>query len=334
MKNVSLRPYPHASSFRKLAAAAWVAPREPNVYGSIAVRAAPLVAWLERQSEQEGIRVTVTHAVVRAVAMVLARHPDANGFVRFGQLVLREHVDVYVHVLLREPVGGTIGGADLSGLCLRHADRLTPSAIARELHHAVDAKRQGRDPELVRTRRDTAWMPGWLLRLGLRLAELLQYGLNLRTDWLGIPRDPVGSAEVSSVGMFGIQTAYGPFFPLSRNAIAVVAGAVEDAVVAVDGQPVVTPMLTLNATFDHRVIDGFHAAVLTREVRQLLEHPELLDLDPADTRVPDARATITVGRAAPSEPAQRSLAGSGTDPEGWMPEESSGRIIRKNHPEE
>ena len=75
-----------------------------------------------------------------------------------------------------------------------------------------------------------------------------------------------------------------------------VAGAVEDEVIAIDGKPVVTPMLTLNATFDHRVIDGFHAAVLTREVRQLLEHPALLDLEPADTRIPDARAEIQVGR--------------------------------------
>jgi hypothetical protein len=33
-------------------------------------------------------------------------------------------------------------------------------------------------------------------------------------------------------------------------------------------------------------------------VRQLLEHPTLLELDPADTRIPDARAALSVGRAA------------------------------------
>ena len=61
---------------------------------------------------------------------------------------------------------------------------------------------------------------------------------------------------------------------------------------------------TLNATFDHRVIDGFHAAVLTREVRQLLEHPELLGLEPEDARIPDARAILSVGRRSPAtEPA-------------------------------
>ena len=303
MKNVALRPYPHASSFRKLAAAAWSAPREPNVYGSVAVRAAPLLAWLEARNASAPHRLTVTHAVVRAVAMVLARHPDANGLVRFGRLLLREHVDIYVHVLVRQGPGAPIGTADLSGVCLRDADRLRVADVARRVEEAVEAKRSGHDPELARTRRDTAWMPGWLLRLGLRAAEFLQYGLNLRTDWLGVPRDPVGSAEVSSVGMFGIQTAYGPFFPLARNAIAVVAGAVEDAVVAVDGAPVVTPVLTLNATFDHRVIDGFHAAVLTREVRQLLEHPELLDLDPVDARIPDARAELRVALPAEVTPA-------------------------------
>jgi len=299
MKNLNLQPYKTASSFRKLAAAAWTAPREPNVYGSVGVRAQPLLDWLDARSEAEGIRLTVTHAVVRAVAMVLRRHPDANALVRFGQLHLREDVDIYVHVLLREKPGDRIGEADLSGTCLRRADRLSTVDIARAIEAAVEAKRSGHDPELVRTRRDTRWMPGWLLRLGLRLAELLQYGLNLRTDWLGVPRDPVGSAEVSSVGMFGIRTAYGPFFPLARNAIAVVAGAVVDEVVADNGTAVVTPVLTLNATFDHRVIDGFHAAVLTREVRQLLEHPELLDLSAEDARIPDARAALSVGRPPP-----------------------------------
>lgn len=269
------------------------------------VRAQPLLDWLAKRSEAEGVRLTVTHAVVRAVAMVLKRHPDANALVRFGQLHLRRDVDIYVHVLLREHPGGRIGEADLSGSCLRQADRLSTADIARAIEAAVQAKRSGQDPELVRTRRDTRWMPGWMLRLGLRIAELLQYGLNVRTDWLGVPRDPVGSAEVSSVGMFGIRTAYGPFFPLSRNAIAVVAGAVVDEVVAEDGEAVVTPMLTLNATFDHRVIDGFHAAVLTREVRLLLEHPELLDLAPEDARIPDARATLSVGR----DPSAASLPG-------------------------
>lgn len=301
MRNVALRPYRHATSFRRLAAAAWIAPREPNVYGSVDVRAGPLLSWIEsKNAELDGVdgapRITVTHTVVRAVAMVLARHPDANAFVRFGRLYLRDDVDIYVHVLLREGPGAGIGGADLSGLCLRRCDRLRPVEIARQLAEAVQHKRSGRDPELRRARRDTAWMPAELLRVGLRLAELLQYGLNLRTDWLGVPRDPVGSAEVSSVGMFGVRTAYGPFFPLSRNAIAVVAGAVEDDVIAVDGRAVVAPTLTLNATFDHRVIDGFHAAVLTREVRGILEHPELLDLDPGDARIPDARAVIRVGR--------------------------------------
>ena len=305
MKNVRLRPYPHLSSFRKLAAAAWTAPREPNVYGSVAVRAAPLLQWLDRRSAETSVRFTVTHAVVRAVAMVLRRHPDANGLVRFGRLWIREHVDIYVHVLLREPTDGSIGGADLSGACLRDVDRMSVEEIAAKLERAASAKRAGTDPELMRTRRDTSWMPGWLLRIGLRVAEFLQYGLNVRTEWLGVPRDPVGSAEVSSVGMFGIRTAYGPFFPLARNPIAVVAGAVEDEVVAVDGEPVVTKVLTLNATFDHRVIDGFHAAVLTREVRQLLEHPELLELDPEDARIPDARAQLRVGRCSRGVPSDR-----------------------------
>ncbi len=293
MKNVELLPYESGASFRKLAAAAWSAPREPNVYGSITVRAGPLLAWLHRQSEVQDEHLTVTHAVVRAVSVVLRRHPHANAFVRFGRLVRRRDVDVYVHVLVREGEGMAIGHADLAGVRLKNADQLRVVDIARAISARAAAIRAGEDAVFLQNQRDTNRLPPWLLGLGMRIAEFFQYGLNRRTGWMGVPPDPVGSAEVSSVGMFGVRTAYGPFFPLARNAIAVVAGAVEDDVVAVDGKPVVMPTLVLNATFDHRVIDGFHAAVLTHEVRQLLEHPALLDVDANDVQIPDGRAYIS-----------------------------------------
>ena len=47
--------------------------------------------------------------------------------------------------------------------------------------------------------------------------------------------------------------------------------------VAVAGQVVVRPMLTLTATFDHRYADGFHAAQFARAVREYCENPAAFD---------------------------------------------------------
>jgi len=55
-------------------------------------------------------------------------------------------------------------------------------------------------------------------------------------------------------------------------------GAVKDAVVPENGRPVVAKMLALNATLDHRVIDGYHASILAKEIRGLLENPQRLCL--------------------------------------------------------
>lgn len=242
--------------------------------------------------------MTVTHAVARALGIVLRRHPDCNAFVRRGRLQLREHVDVFLHVLLKDdPHTGRLGDADLSGRCVRQIDRKSVDEIAAELSRAAASIRGGQDRDFESSKRQIRALPVPLLRASMRALEFLQYDLNLDTTWLGSPRDPFGSAEVSSVGMFGVRVAYGPFFPLARTPIAVVVGAVEDEVIAVNGEAVVEPTLVLNGTFDHRVIDGYHAAVLTREVRVLLESPELLDRPVEELDDIDQRAAIRVGSA-------------------------------------
>jgi len=82
---------------------------------------------------------------------------------------------------------------------------------------------------------------------------------------------------VTAVGMFGITLAYAPLVTFSKCPLLVLAGAVEDRAVVRDGQVVVRPMCTLTATLDHRVMDGYLAGVLAREMKRLLEEPQLLD---------------------------------------------------------
>ena len=39
------------------------------------------------------------------------------------------------------------------------------------------------------------------------------------------------------------------------------------------GKIVPGKVMRVNATFDHRFIDGFHASVMSRVLRQWIEHP-------------------------------------------------------------
>ena len=59
------------------------------------------------------------------------------------------------------------------------------------------------------------------------------------------------------------------------QAAIVAVGATEERVVAVDGEIVVRPMMTLTGTFDHRAVDGAPAAAFLQTLKESLEEPGL-----------------------------------------------------------
>jgi pyruvate dehydrogenase E2 component (dihydrolipoamide acetyltransferase) len=73
--------------------------------------------------------------------------------------------------------------------------------------------------------------------------------------------------------MWGVGRAYSPLAHYYRVPLLVLVGAVRKAPVAIGDEVVVRPMLTLTATFDHRYVDGFHAAQFAEAVRGYCQAP-------------------------------------------------------------
>jgi hypothetical protein len=120
-------------------------------------------------------------------------------------------------------------------------------------------------------------VPTWLMGLVLRLITFLSYTLNLDLRWLGVPRDPFGAAVVSSIGSLGLESALIPLVAYSRAPMVIAAGAVGDEPVVEGGKVVAGKVMRLGATFDHRIIDGTHAAVMADTIRRAIEQPWTLD---------------------------------------------------------
>jgi pyruvate dehydrogenase E2 component (dihydrolipoamide acetyltransferase) len=76
---------------------------------------------------------------------------------------------------------------------------------------------------------------------------------------------------VSNLGMFGV-TRFTAVIGEPQAAILAV-GAVEDRVIARDGQPAVAPVLTATLAADHRIVYGADAARFLVHVRDLLQNP-------------------------------------------------------------
>jgi 2-oxoisovalerate dehydrogenase E2 component (dihydrolipoyl transacylase) len=82
---------------------------------------------------------------------------------------------------------------------------------------------------------------------------------------------------ITSLGKLGgiVST---PVINLPEVSIIGVNRAVERPVV-VDGQVAVRLMMNLSSSFDHRFVDGYDAAAMIQEIREMLEHPATIFID-------------------------------------------------------
>jgi pyruvate dehydrogenase E2 component (dihydrolipoamide acetyltransferase) len=99
------------------------------------------------------------------------------------------------------------------------------------------------------------------------LAERAKSGRLRPTDITG------GTFTVSNLGMYGVDAFSAIITPPQAAVLAV--GRIADRVVAVNGQPVVKPMMTITLSSDHRVVDGAQAAAFLNDLAASLEKPAL-----------------------------------------------------------
>ncbi len=252
--------------WRKLAAATWGVPNDPQIYGDLEIDATRLLAFMKDAQEASGTKLTITHMVGKAIAHALGEHPELNVRLYRGHFVARETVDIFFIV-------SADAGAELSGVKVVNADKKGAVEIAQELAGRATKIRTGTDEEFGKTKSMLSKTPTRLLNLSMRAAAWITTDRDKDLKKRGLPRQPFGSAMITSVGMFGIQHAYAPLSPYYRIPFLVLVGEVTDKPVVVDGEVVVRPMLTLAATMDHRYVDGFHAAKLAKHVRAYCADP-------------------------------------------------------------
>jgi pyruvate dehydrogenase E2 component (dihydrolipoamide acetyltransferase) len=86
-----------------------------------------------------------------------------------------------------------------------------------------------------------------------------------------------GTFTISNLGMFGVDSFTAIINP-PQTAILAVGRARRMFVPDENDQPVVRPIMTLNLGADHRVVDGAIAARFLADLRECIEHPELMAL--------------------------------------------------------
>jgi len=295
MAHLDLQPKFDVASFRKIAIGSWQTAYDPTVYGTLTVRMDKALEYVEEFRRRTGRRLTVTHLVTKAIAEALRKCPDANAVLRFNKIYLRK--SVVISVLVVQPDEAT-GKVDLTAARVEGADRKTLVELADELEGIIRAVRERKDKALEKGKGTIGLVPFMFMNMFLKLISFLMYKLNLDLTALGMPKDPFGAVTITNVGSLGLDTAYVPLVPYTRVPIFIAPGAVKDVPVVQDGKVVPGKVMNVNASFDHRFIDGYHAAVLAKTIREMLENPferfdrlDQLTAAPAPAPAPAATGT-------------------------------------------
>ncbi|MDO8494331.1 MAG: 2-oxo acid dehydrogenase subunit E2 [Deltaproteobacteria bacterium] len=268
-RNVECRPLKNPSTWRRISLATWEKPGDPSVYGVMEIDMTKAIPLLAELSKKTGQKITVTHLLIKAVAMTLNKYPELNVLIRRGKIYLRDHVDVFVQVFWEEN-----GKADLSGAKVRNAHEKSLAMIAQELVDQAGKIRKGDDPNLKQSKKSLNFLPSAILSRVMKILSYIGYDLNITPRLLKLPPDPFGAVMITNVGMFGIKKGWAPLVPFSRTPLVLAIGEITKTPVAVDDKVVVKPILHIGGTIDHRIIDGYLAGKTSKYLQDLLENPE------------------------------------------------------------
>jgi pyruvate dehydrogenase E2 component (dihydrolipoamide acetyltransferase) len=220
--------------------------RPPLSAYQITIDMSPALYRLD-ELRREGVAATTTHLVVKAAARALAASPGLHQVVAGNRRTRPGRVDIGLSLkgeMFVTPV-----------LIIEGADSKTVAEISRETARRT-AEVQEADRRLVGTLR--RW--GWLIPL----APLRRMVLRLLFRSGTFRRRGAGTFQVSTVAVdWGLASTF-------ATAGVLVAGAVRQAVVAVDGRPSVRPVLTLTLSGDHSIWNGQAAATFLSLVRDEL----------------------------------------------------------------
>lgn len=263
-------------TWRKVAASTWRASDDPSIYGWMDVDVSALLDYVARLRASTGVRVTVTHVVGKAVAMAFADCPESNALVSWGRLLRRPTVDVFFSVAVGD-------GKGLAGAKVTAADGRSLVDIAHALTGDVERIRGRKDTPLQKSQQGLRRLPAPLLGPLMRAVSAISYDLGVDLSSVGVPFDIFGTVVVTNVGVLGIEQGFAPLIPTGRAAALITVGKIRDKVIAVDGEPRVRPVLTLGATFDHRIVDGHHLGRISERLHTILASPDQ-HLDPCSQR--------------------------------------------------
>lgn len=238
-----------------------------------------LLAHIEQaRVERPEAHITLFTALLCAFVRAHAARPKMNRFVLGRRIYQRHRIEYSFGVKKRFDDAGTL---TVVKMAFEPDDTL--ESVAARVQETIH---RGRASEATQSEREMgllAKLPTPIIRMAVAFLRFLDR-INL------MPRRMIDADElycsmfIANLGSVGLEAPFHHLYDWGTAPIFCSIGRISSEVTA-DGAGTVSirPMLTLRWTFDERIADGFYCARTLDLIRDLIAHPERMDLRPGET---------------------------------------------------
>lgn len=231
-------------NFRKIARATWALPSSSLTYGELDLDLLP-----EHHSSP---LPTVVFRMAKAIEQV----PEINVWTSLWGVIPRPSIDITIVV--------HVTPGNLQFVTLKHCNEKTEIEIAQEIQVRSKLLRNGSPGELAPAQQWVHWTPAWILPILLKVYNFLDIDCGISLAWIGLPHRAFGSVVISNIGTFGLKKAFLPMIPLARAQMMVAIGQTSERIILENEKIKTVKYVPLSFSFDHRVIDGYHAGKMAK----------------------------------------------------------------------
>jgi pyruvate/2-oxoglutarate dehydrogenase complex dihydrolipoamide acyltransferase (E2) component len=240
---------------------------ESAVYINVDLRVERLEAYLEKAKGAFG--ANVTHCIVAAVYVALARMPALNRFVVGRRLYQRD--GVWLSFSMKRKKQNQAAKLAVVKLRMQEGEDF-PSLVAR-INEQIGQERSGKKTYADKEYDLFNLLPRPVLRGAAAFLRWLDY-YNLLPGSFIHPDSLYTSMVIANVGSLQLPAGYHHLYEWGNSPFFLMVGQIEDRAVIENGVPVAARVLPMKVTFDERVEDGLTAGIGIRAFNAVLGNPE------------------------------------------------------------
>lgn len=245
---------------------------ESVVYFDAWVNAEKLLPYVE--AARLAFDANLTHCVVAATGLCLARAPRINRFTSGQRLYARRGRHITFSMKRgKEPDGAISRASELGTIKIEVKDGEDFPALCARINADIRLQRSGAETATDKEYRLFDLLPQPALRAAARLIKALDQ-VNLLPAFFIEGDGMFSSVFVANLGSIRMDAGYHHLYEYGNTPIFIMVGQVAERPAVVGGAVVAQPQLHLRFTFDERIDDGLNARHAMDALVEALEDPE------------------------------------------------------------